>query len=179
MLRKKRLLVTSSSPLRPPANHRVRASSGSRVWTTLARTLTKAFAGSVPPWGSQDGSDPVLPVSNPVRAATLNSIHDESHTCHMNRISTLDLRAHLGELLDRVRLRYETFVIERKGREVAALIPAERARRLEDFARRRSLELEAVQASYVREKGFTPDDLEAGVARATREVKAARKRRVR
>ncbi len=97
----------------------------------------------------------------------------------MNRISTLDLRAHLGELLDRVRLRYETFVIERKGREVAALIPAERARRLEDFARRRSLELEAVQASYVREKGFTPDDLEAGVARATREVKAARKRRVR
>jgi len=38
-------------------------------------------------------------------------------------------------------------VIERKGREVAAIIPAERARRLEDFARRRSVELEAVQAS--------------------------------
>jgi prevent-host-death family protein len=95
----------------------------------------------------------------------------------MDRITTLDLRAHLGELLDRVRLRFETFVIERKGREIAAIVPAERARRLEDFARRRSVELEAVQAAFVREKGFDTDEVEKAIAKAAREVKAARKAR--
>jgi prevent-host-death family protein len=95
----------------------------------------------------------------------------------MDRITTLDLRAHLGELLDRVRLRFETFVIVRMGREIAAIIPAERARRLEDFARRRSVELETLQAAFVREKGFDRDEIEASIAGAAREVKAARKAR--
>lgn len=95
----------------------------------------------------------------------------------MDRITTLDLRAHLGELLDRVRLRFETFVIERRGREIAAIIPAERARRLEEFARRRSVELETLQAAFVREKGFGRDEIEASIAGAALEVKAARKAR--
>ena len=33
-------------------------------------------------------------------------------------ISTMDLRARLGDVLDRVRLRFDTFVVERKGEEV-------------------------------------------------------------
>lgn len=93
----------------------------------------------------------------------------------MNRISTLDLRAHLGELVDRVRLRFETFVIERKGREVAAIIPAERARRLEAFARRRSIELESIQDAFVREKALDPRAIDDAVSAAAREVKAARR----
>ncbi len=93
----------------------------------------------------------------------------------MNRISTLDLRAHLGELVDRVRLRFETFVIERKGREVAAIIPAERARRLEAFARRRSIELESIQDAFGREKALDPRAIDDAVSAAAREVKAARR----
>ena len=44
-------------------------------------------------------------------------------------ISTMDLRARLGDVLDRVRLRFDTFVVERKGEEVAAIVPVERLRR--------------------------------------------------
>lgn len=97
----------------------------------------------------------------------------------MDRITTLDLRAHMGELLDRVRLRFESFVVERKGREVAAIIPAERLRRLEDFARRRAMELQAVQDEQVREQGHDPAEMERAIAEATREVKAKRKARKR
>ena len=93
----------------------------------------------------------------------------------MDRITTLDLRAHLGELLDRVRLRFASFVVERKGREVAAIIPAERLRRVEDFARRRAAELEAMQDEHV--QGHKPDDIEHALGEAARAVKAARKAR--
>ena len=95
----------------------------------------------------------------------------------MDRISTLDLRAHLGELLDRVRLRFETIVIERKGREVAAIIPAERARRLEAFARRRSIELEGAQDAFLGESGPDLEAIHGAIARAARDVKAARRAR--
>lgn len=95
----------------------------------------------------------------------------------MDRITTLDLRAHMGEILDRVRLRFDSFVVERKGREVAAIIPAERLRRIEDFARRRAAELQAVQDEHVREKGHDPAEMERAIAEAAREVKAKRKAR--
>ena len=95
----------------------------------------------------------------------------------MNRITTLDLRAHMGELLDRVRLRFESFVVERKGREVAAIIPAERLRRLEDFSRRRAAELQALQDEHVREQGHDAAAIERAIAEAARDVKARRKAR--
>jgi len=50
-------------------------------------------------------------------------------------ISTMDLRARLGDVLDRVRLRFDTFAVERKG---------------EEFARRRANQLEAFQLAKVR-----------------------------
>jgi prevent-host-death family protein len=95
----------------------------------------------------------------------------------VNRISTLDLRAHMDEFLDRVRLRFESFIVERDGREVAAIIPAERLRRLDDFARRRAAELQAVQDEHVREKGQEPGETERAIAEAAREVKTGRKAR--
>ena len=50
-------------------------------------------------------------------------------------ISTMDLRARLGDVLDRVRLRFDTFAVERKG---------------EEFARRRANQLGAFQLEEVR-----------------------------
>ncbi len=38
-------------------------------------------------------------------------------------VSTLDLRHNLGEILNRVDLRHEQFVVERKGKQMAAIIP--------------------------------------------------------
>ena len=37
-------------------------------------------------------------------------------------VSTIDLRHNLGEILNRVDLRHEQFVIERKGKKMAAII---------------------------------------------------------
>ena len=51
------------------------------------------------------------------------------------KISTLDMRQKLGELLNRVALRHDEFVIERKGRALAAMVPVEKLDRLEKLAR--------------------------------------------
>ena len=57
------------------------------------------------------------------------------------RISTLEIRRRLGELLDRVALRKDQFVIERKGRPLAALVPADERERLSSLARRYVLDV--------------------------------------
>lgn len=49
--------------------------------------------------------------------------------------TTLDLRQHLGDLLNRVALRHDEFIIERKGKALAALVPVDKLRQLESFAR--------------------------------------------
>jgi prevent-host-death family protein len=108
-------------------------------------------------------------------AAALN--YYKYYTLAMDRITTLDLRAHMGELLDRVRLRFESFVVERKGRAVAAIIPAERLRRVEEFARRRAAELEAIQDERVEARRQGAEEVERAIAGAARDVKAKRRAR--
>lgn len=87
-------------------------------------------------------------------------------------ISTMDLRARLGDVLDRVRLRFDTFVIERKGEEVAAIVPVERMRRLEEFARRRADELEAFQRETAGRIGS--EEIERRLRGSLEEVRAER-----
>ena len=41
-------------------------------------------------------------------------------------ISTADVRQRIGDLLNRVALRHDEFIIERKGKPLAALVPVER-----------------------------------------------------
>jgi len=87
-------------------------------------------------------------------------------------ISTMDLRARLGDVLDRVRLRFDTFVVERKGEEVAAIVPVERMRRLEEFARRRANELEALQFEAVAR--IQPAEIERRLRASLEEVRGER-----
>ncbi len=42
-----------------------------------------------------------------------------------NSVTTMDLRNKLGEVLDRAYYRHEEFVVERKGRPLAAIVPIE------------------------------------------------------
>ena len=42
------------------------------------------------------------------------------------KVSTMDVRQRLGDLLNRVALRHDEFIIERKGKALAALVPVER-----------------------------------------------------
>jgi antitoxin (DNA-binding transcriptional repressor) of toxin-antitoxin stability system len=51
------------------------------------------------------------------------------------KVSTMDVRARIGDMLNRVALRHEEFVIERKGKALAALVPVERLEQMRRFAR--------------------------------------------
>lgn len=93
------------------------------------------------------------------------------------RISPLDLRAHLGELLDRVRLRRDAFVVERRGVEIAAIVPVERLRQLEDFAREVMSKHWAAQASHLRQLRVSEDQVDRDVDAAVTRVRARRKSR--
>jgi prevent-host-death family protein len=51
------------------------------------------------------------------------------------RISTLQVRQKLGDILNRVALRHDQFVIERKGKPLAAVVPLERLEQMQQAAR--------------------------------------------
>ncbi len=57
------------------------------------------------------------------------------------RVTTLEMRKHLGDVLDRVALRQDQFIIERRGRRLAALVPVDKLERLELLARRYVLDV--------------------------------------
>jgi prevent-host-death family protein len=59
----------------------------------------------------------------------------------MEKISTIEVRQRLGDLLNRVALRHDEFVIERKGKPLAALVPIERLEQMRRYARRHALDL--------------------------------------
>lgn len=51
------------------------------------------------------------------------------------RISTLEVRQRLGDILNRVALRHDEFIVERKGKALAAVVPVERLEQMRDAAR--------------------------------------------
>lgn len=55
------------------------------------------------------------------------------------KVSTIDVRQRIGDLLNRVALRHDEFVIERKGKPLAALVPVQRLEEMRRFARRHGL----------------------------------------
>ncbi len=55
------------------------------------------------------------------------------------RVSTMDVRARIGDMLNRVALRHDEFIIERKGQPLAALVPVERLEQMRRFARQHAL----------------------------------------
>ena len=62
-----------------------------------------------------------------------------------DRVSTIDVRQRLGDMLNRVALRNDEFIIERKGTALAALVPIERLEQMRRFARRHALDFLAEQ----------------------------------
>jgi len=86
------------------------------------------------------------------------------------RISTLDVRKRLGEILDRVALRNDRFVIERKGKALAAIVPVATLEKLEQLAREHVLEILDRQ----RGGGLTDDEAEALAVEVTHQVRRRR-----
>jgi len=58
-----------------------------------------------------------------------------------DRVSTIDVRQRLGDMLNRVALRHDEFIIERKGKALAALVPVQRLEQMRRFARRHALDV--------------------------------------
>ena len=58
----------------------------------------------------------------------------------IDKVSTMDVRQRIGDMLNRVALRHDEFIIERKGKPLAALVPVERLEQMRRFARRHGLE---------------------------------------
>ena len=61
-------------------------------------------------------------------------------------VSTIDVRQRIGDMLNRVALRHDEFVIARKGKALAALVPVERLEQMRRFAKRHALDMMASQA---------------------------------
>lgn len=57
------------------------------------------------------------------------------------KISTLEIRQRLGDILNRVALRNDQFIIERKGKPMAAMVPVERLEQMQRLARKQLLDL--------------------------------------
>lgn len=51
------------------------------------------------------------------------------------KISTLEIRQRLGDILNRIVLRHDEFIIERKGKPLAAMVPVERLEQMQQAAR--------------------------------------------
>ena len=83
-------------------------------------------------------------------------------------ISTIDMRQHLGDILNRVDLRHDQFVIERKGKPLAALIPIVLWNQIQESAKTYGLE-------FLRSRPSDLSDKEA-MDLATKAKKSARKK---
>ena len=57
------------------------------------------------------------------------------------KVSTMDVRQRIGDMLNRVALRNDEFIIERKGKPLAALVPVGRLEQMRRFARRHALDI--------------------------------------
>ena len=62
-----------------------------------------------------------------------------------DRVSTMEVRQRIGDMLNRVALRNDEFIIERKGKALAALVPVERLEQMRRFARLHALDFMAHQ----------------------------------
>jgi prevent-host-death family protein len=62
-----------------------------------------------------------------------------------DRVSTIEVRQRIGDMLNRVALRHDEFIIERKGKPLAALVPVQRLEQMRRFARRHALDVMSQQ----------------------------------
>jgi prevent-host-death family protein len=86
----------------------------------------------------------------------------------------MEVRQRIGDMLNRVALRHDEFIIERKGKPLAALVPVERLEQMRRFARRHALEfMEQQQAAGLTDAQAS--ELAADAKRWARSAKARRK----
>lgn len=81
----------------------------------------------------------------------------------VKHISTLEIRHHLGELLNRVHLCDDQYVIERKGESLAAVVPIWQ---FEKWQEQRDIFFRKIEKVRVRNKNVPLETIEAEVNEA-------------
>ncbi|GFP18756.1 hypothetical protein HKBW3S03_00261 [Candidatus Hakubella thermalkaliphila] len=87
------------------------------------------------------------------------------------RVSTIQVRDKLGEILDQTYYRGDEFVIERKGKALAVIVPFEEYER---WQLRREESFAIYDRLWEANREFTPEQVEKDVAEA---VKAGREKK--
>ncbi|HKL22584.1 MAG TPA: type II toxin-antitoxin system Phd/YefM family antitoxin [Tichowtungia sp.] len=59
----------------------------------------------------------------------------------MTTVTTIDVRRHLGDFLNRVSIRHDEYVIERKGKPLAAMVPVSKFNAMRRAARAHLLDV--------------------------------------
>jgi prevent-host-death family protein len=89
------------------------------------------------------------------------------------RISAMEARKRLGDLLESVYHRGDEVIIERAGKPMAVVIPAARYAAME---RQREEFWKMVEATWEKNKDVPPEEIHADVEAAIREVREAKRR---
>ena len=92
------------------------------------------------------------------------------------RISAVEARKRLGEILESVYYRGDEVVIERAGKPMAVVIPAERYEAME---RSRERLFELIENNWERNKDVPFDEVEREVQEAIKEMRGQRRDEVR
>lgn len=92
------------------------------------------------------------------------------------RISAVEARKRLGEILEGVHYRGDEVIIERAGKPMAVVIPAERYEAMEK-SRERLFEL--IEKNWEHNKDVPYEEVEREVRQAIEEVRGQRRERVR
>ncbi len=90
------------------------------------------------------------------------------------KVSTLKVRQQLGDILNRVALLQDEFVIERKGKPLAAVVPIEKMERIRNLARQNALEFFKKQSLAIKNSPLKEAEVMAianKAKHATRKVK--------
>ena len=88
-------------------------------------------------------------------------------------LDTNSVRDHLGEILDEAHHRGNEFVVQRRGKPLAAIIPYAT---YEQMQRRREAAFKVLHEIWDANKDIDPEEVAAEVERAVDEVRAARRR---
>ncbi len=107
------------------------------------------------------------------------SNYDSYDGLPMKKVSTMDVRARIGDMLDRVALRHDEYVIERRGHPLAALVPVERLEQMRAFAREHALDFLSRQQEGARSAKLSDAEAMRLALAAQRQVRAKRHRATR
>ena len=92
------------------------------------------------------------------------------------RISAVEARKRLGEILEGVHYRGDEVIIERAGKPMAVVIPAERYEAME---KSREQLFELIEKNWERNMDVPYEEVEREVRQAVEEVRGQRRERVR